>query len=234
MSRLGSLLILLLSVLHRSRSIKSGYASFILAERFRTNTWTPVDEEARQLGIEGERLVGRRALADTIEATLGAAYSTGGLVMALETGDRLGLCFGGATPWAERSAARELSSRTSIVPPALQELQSNLGHTFRNGSLLLQAVTHRSYTAATTYCYERLEYLGDGELRSWVAWLVLIRSDHSPTRPVGDRPHLPAFPIVDSSSFDLPSLTPRLEPDPRVPRISPADPSHRSTLVASA
>jgi endoribonuclease Dicer len=79
--------------------------------------------------------------------------------MALETGDKLGLCFGGTTPWDERDAARELlKGPRSEVPPALKELERGLGYHFQgHGELLLQAVTHRSYTAATSYCYERLE-----------------------------------------------------------------------------
>lgn len=150
----------------RQRSLATGFSSFLLPERFQTSTWIPPTLEDGQLSSDGlsiTRNVGRRALADTIEATLGAAYLSGGLEMALETGDRLGLCFGGTKPWSERASARELGGEPTTTPPGLQLLEAKLGYVFKNARLLLQALTHRSYTAAETHCYEREEHVGDGE-----------------------------------------------------------------------
>lgn len=48
----------------------------------------------------------------------------------------------------------------------LSSLQKRLGHTFKDASLLRQALTHRSY--ASTH-YERLEFLGDSILNCVVA-----------------------------------------------------------------
>ncbi|ORY90629.1 hypothetical protein BCR35DRAFT_349581 [Leucosporidium creatinivorum] len=170
----------------RHRSVDSGFSSFILAQRFRTNTWTPLDEDARPTddATTLERTVGRRALADTIEATLGAAFATAGLEMALVTGTKLDLCFGGTMPWGQREAAKELlKSPTSEVPPSLKELERGLGYQFRgHGDLLLQAVTHRSYSAATTYCYERFEYLGDALLDFWATKRIFALFPNSTPR----------------------------------------------------
>lgn len=97
----------------RHRSFDSGFASAVLTPLFRPGkSWVPPTSEEAVLSEDGltmERQVGRKALADTIESTLGAAFLSGGergLEMALETGEKLGLCFGGTTPWGERLRRR--------------------------------------------------------------------------------------------------------------------------------
>lgn len=102
----------------------------------------------------------RRSLQDCMEASLGAAYVTGGIGMALHTGTALGLCFGGPRPWPERYSPGE------IAPPAatFSKLQEDLQYTFRNGNLLVEAVMHPSFDSNEGgSCYQRLEYLGDGK-----------------------------------------------------------------------
>jgi len=59
----------------------------------------------------------------------------------------------------------------AIAPP-LAQLQARLGHTFANGALLEQALTHRSHSARHN---ERLEFLGDGVLNFVVAALLFER-----------------------------------------------------------
>lgn len=147
------------------KCISTNFAAFILADHFLPKKWIPTSSEA-QLSSDGTRIVrriGRRALQDTMEATLGAAYLTGGIQMVLETGTKLNLCFGGTKPWGERESAKVLVELPSFIPPALEALEVKLGYKFRNGRILLQAMTHRSYSAAETHCYEREEHLGDGE-----------------------------------------------------------------------
>lgn len=51
-------------------------------------------------------------------------------------------------------------------------LEARLGHTFRRGELLEQALTHRSYGTPHN---ERLEFLGDGVLGCVVAEALLVR-----------------------------------------------------------
>lgn len=55
-----------------------------------------------------------------------------------------------------------------------QMLQHRLGHTFRDASLLQQALTHRSHSALHN---ERLEFLGDSVLNCVVASLLFERYD---------------------------------------------------------
>lgn len=57
------------------------------------------------------------------------------------------------------------------------ELQRRLQHTFTNKSLLLRAVTHRSFSSSH---YERLEFLGDSVLSLAVSDLLYIRLGELP------------------------------------------------------
>ncbi|KAK4705810.1 endoribonuclease Dicer, partial [Phenoliferia sp. Uapishka_3] len=107
----------------KMRSLLSGYAKGILNETFRTKTWIPTTSNQMSL-VEGgafvQREVSAKALPDTMEATLGAAYVARGISMALETGHQLGLCFGGTKPWGQReSPPQDLAIDTSA--PAILE-----------------------------------------------------------------------------------------------------------------
>ena len=149
----------------RTRSLKSGYVRAVLSEPFRTRSWVPSTSDDATLVKDGqsvERLVKRRTLSDTMESTLGAAYLTGGVPMALATGHELGLCFGGTTPWGERASAPLIVASGMSTPAGLREIEEKLEYTFNDVRLLQQALTHRSYGAAETHCYEREEHLGDG------------------------------------------------------------------------
>lgn len=90
--------------------------------------------------------------------------------MALAAGDRLGLCFGGTTPWRERSSAKALPDvEPSSAGRSFSGVEEALGYRFqRQGVLLKSAFTHRSYTGEGVV-YEREEYLGDGA--SLLFWL---------------------------------------------------------------
>ncbi|SCZ92562.1 BZ3500_MvSof-1268-A1-R1_Chr5-2g07980 [Microbotryum saponariae] len=177
----------------RALNLAKGYSNAILARKFLTAHWIPehaeipppepsAEESTR--GVEPKILaedpriaaadavqkkIGRKTLADVIESTLGAAIKTGGMPLALQVGEQFGLCFGGVTPWHLREgAARIAAIPATEVPVGLLDLERRLGYKFeRHGRLLLQAITHRSCRAATTYCYEREEFLGDALLDYW-------------------------------------------------------------------
>jgi endoribonuclease Dicer len=107
------------------------------------------------------RMIPRRSLQDCMEATLGAAFLTGGIPMALHTAEALGLGLGGRIPWCERYGRHSASASTL---PLFVDLQERLGYTFRRGDLLIEAVTHPSFCmSAGSASYQRLEFLGDGE-----------------------------------------------------------------------
>jgi ribonuclease-3 len=60
---------------------------------------------------------------------------------------------------------------------SLQALQQRLQHTFHNPALLLQALTHRSFSADHN---ERLEFLGDSVLNLGVAHLLFCQLSNLP------------------------------------------------------
>lgn len=61
---------------------------------------------------------------------------------------------------------------TPTSSPVLQALQKRLQHDFANPKLLVQALTHRSFSADH---YERIEFLGDSVLNLAVAGLLYER-----------------------------------------------------------
>ncbi|KIJ63284.1 hypothetical protein HYDPIDRAFT_113252 [Hydnomerulius pinastri MD-312] len=109
----------------------------------------------------------RRSLQDCMEATLGASFLTGGIEMALRTGDTLGMSMGGALPWSLRYSR---PPEPSTVPPMFADLQAAMGYEFHRGELLIEAVTHPSFSTSTGSSYQRLEFLGDA-----VIDLVIMR-----------------------------------------------------------
>lgn len=102
----------------------------------------------------------RRSLQDCMEATLGAAFLSGGILLSLRTGDALGLSFGGQQPWSVRYSRPPLPTP---VPSLLQDLQSNIGYEFHRGELLVEAMTHPSFCSSDNPSYQRLEFMGDGK-----------------------------------------------------------------------
>ena len=79
-----------------------------------------------------------------MEAILGAAYLAGGIPSALAAGQALHLCFGGTADWASRVDAVKASTERI---PHIAPLEQTLSYTFKNHLLLVEAVTHRSYTS---------------------------------------------------------------------------------------
>lgn len=76
-------------------------------------------------------------------------------------------------------------------------LSRALGHVFAQPELLLQALTHRSYSAKNN---ERLEFLGDGVLNCVVAGLLYRRF---PQLPEGDLSRLRAHLVKESTLSEL-------------------------------
>ncbi|KAF9989228.1 Dicer-like protein 1 [Mortierella antarctica] len=120
-----------------------------------------------------------KTLADIIEASLGAAYLSGGVRNALKAAKALHIPFGGFDEWDDfhrvHSAARAEKDRHSEDPPAtlsltptqqkrINEIQKTLGYTFKDPRLFFEAMTHASHIRPDATCYQRLEFLGDAVL----------------------------------------------------------------------
>ncbi|KXN82617.1 Dicer-like protein 1 [Leucoagaricus sp. SymC.cos] len=145
-----------------------GLEIFISSERTSVSKWPFVEQDGYEDKAFRERKsvkrqIPRRGLQDCVEALLGASFIAGGIPVALQTGVALGLSFGGLQPWGERVKRNE---RKSLGVPALVvKLQKELGYTFENAELLVEAVTHPSFESSTTPSYQRLEFLGDSVIK---------------------------------------------------------------------
>ncbi|KAF5379867.1 hypothetical protein D9757_007186 [Collybiopsis confluens] len=152
------------------RALDAGLDRFVTSETSWIRVWRHVVEEyiddvnPRRYG---RRSYPRRSLQDCMEATVGAAFLTGGIPMALKAGTALGLAFGGPTAWDVRYAQVE---RVKVASLFTREgsLQERLGYEFRNGRLLREALTHPSFASSMEVemvpTYQRLEFLGDAIL----------------------------------------------------------------------
>jgi endoribonuclease Dicer len=136
--------------------------SFMNNEKPSQRTWRMTTVGSVKVGEDWfvKRVIPRRSVQDCMEALLGAAWLSGGVRGALEVGTRLDLCFGGTKVWWERGY--QTSSASSVGSP-FPELEEALGYEFHDKSLLIEALTHPSFTGAGA-SYQRLEFLGDGEL----------------------------------------------------------------------
>ncbi|KAF9576020.1 Dicer-like protein 1 [Mortierella alpina] len=120
-----------------------------------------------------------KTLADIIEASLGAAYLSGGVRNALKAAKALRIPFTEFDDWDDfhrvHSAARAEKDRNSEDQPAtlsltptqkmrINEIQKTLGYTFKDPRLFFEAMTHASHIRPDATCYQRLEFLGDAVL----------------------------------------------------------------------
>ncbi|BGP37196.1 Dicer-like protein 1 [Rhodotorula kratochvilovae] len=181
----------------RQRSRDTGLSAHILPHTLRMLTFVPEtadDAIVAEDGLSMTKRLPRRLLSDTVEATLGAALLTGsaetktdegepalkvsdaGLQRVLEVGDRLGLCFGGTEPWHLRQSARKLLDvEPQAAGLAFRPVEEAMGYKIeKQGKLLQQALTHRSWVGQGAFCYEREEYLGDALLDTRV--LTFLRA----------------------------------------------------------
>ena len=83
------------------------------------------------------------------------------------------------------------------LPPVLLALQERLQHEFSDPQLLVQALTHRSFSADHN---ERLEFLGDSVLNLAVAHLLY---EGLSTLPEGDLSRVRANLVRQQSLFEV-------------------------------
>ncbi|KAK3016702.1 hypothetical protein RJ639_005640 [Escallonia herrerae] len=108
----------------------------------------------------GRRKVKGKAVADVVEALIGAFLSSGGEAAALSFMDWLGI----KVDFLNIAYQRHFP----VLPGnliSIRYLESLLKYSFRDASLLVEALTHGSYMLhEIPRCYQRLEFLGDSVL----------------------------------------------------------------------
>ncbi|KAM0325326.1 hypothetical protein ACHAQA_007311 [Verticillium albo-atrum] len=155
------------SRLHRA-TLDSGLDKFILTESFTGRKWRPmyVDDLLEKGPIDsGPRFMSSKTLADIVEALIGTAYVDGGLPKAIAC---IAL-FLKELDWKPLATCqvilKSLAPPDVALPPMLMPLEQLIGYTFSTKSLLIEAVTHASFTVGhVSGCLERLEFLGDAIL----------------------------------------------------------------------
>lgn len=153
----------------------------VLSTPFNRRLWRPprfttkIDDKPEMqetLRAMREHGLSDKTLADVVEASLGAAYLTGGVESGLECCVAMQVPFDQITTWAhfnEVYIADRHKRPVRADPKALRTLsvarvEEITGHHFANPLLIAEALTHASLPNSTCPCYQRLEFLGDAVL----------------------------------------------------------------------
>ncbi|XP_010249398.1 PREDICTED: endoribonuclease Dicer homolog 2 isoform X2 [Nelumbo nucifera] len=116
--------------------------------------------DTRKIYFRGKRRMKNKVVADAVEALIGAYLETGGEVAALIFMDWLGI---------EVTFVHIPHEKPFLGDPKMhiniRHIESLLKYSFRDPSLLVEALTHGSYMIPEIpRCYQRLEFLGDSVL----------------------------------------------------------------------
>ncbi|KAI9690851.1 MAG: hypothetical protein M1822_008470 [Bathelium mastoideum] len=142
-------------------ALEKGLDKYIIRIPFTGHKWLPSYREDVVKYEETRAKMSRKIVADVVEALIGASYVDGGWSKAQACID-LFMPSNGPAPNAEN-----ITTSPSVTgdTPNLSRLENLIGYTFTNKNILLEAVTHASYTGdAHARCYDRLEFLGDAVL----------------------------------------------------------------------
>ncbi|KAI8634193.1 RNase3 domain-containing protein [Xylariaceae sp. FL1651] len=158
-------------------SVVKGLDRFILTSRFTGRKWRPLYTKnllSAEDTLAARRQMSTKMLADVVESLIGAAFEDGGMAKAL-TCLRI---FLPEVEWYDLIDAQPIlfdrKHITTQLPAILEPLEELIGHTFRNKTLLMEAVTHASWglSTSTEICMERLEFLGDSILDNVVVSML--------------------------------------------------------------
>ncbi|KAI0303226.1 hypothetical protein BC826DRAFT_984082 [Russula brevipes] len=111
--------------------------------------------------------LGEKAIADVVEAIIGAAYVTGGSETALNASKALRIAVPSIDQWsdfARKALAPPPDVTTRLRPGTVEAIEEIMGHKFHRPHILAQALTHASIQGFEMTCYQRLEFLGDAIL----------------------------------------------------------------------
>ncbi|KAI0407085.1 RNase3 domain-containing protein [Xylaria palmicola] len=157
-------------------SVDAGLDRFILTRIFTSLKWRPVyikDHLSDGISLD-KRELSTKTLADAVESLIGAAFIDGGMPRALT-------CLHTLLPeveWHDLTDARAiLFNRKDIVTQLCYDyepLEELVGYEFQNKALLMEALTHGSFSLGTSteVCMERLEFLGDSILDSVIVSIL--------------------------------------------------------------
>lgn len=148
---------------------------YVTSAPFHRKGWRPVGftVDGKVCEDRQEYMLSNKTLADFVEATLGAAFLSGGVATALEAAKRLGIPFREFGTWddfcrvyseqQQASAATNGHHARDGFEDCILKLEETLGYKFKHPDLVQEAMTHASaiQRIGLGRTYERLEYLGD-------------------------------------------------------------------------
>jgi dsRNA-specific ribonuclease len=147
-------------------TLAAGLDRFMIVKKLTGAKWAPryaADLLAEQEPAPKEER-SSKLIADIVESLIGTCYTVGGF-------DKAFLCVQTLLPlepWTSVQAANVLLHDTAPVEAGLaglDTLETLIGYTFTKKTLLLEALTHASFSGPNARCsYERLEFLGDAVL----------------------------------------------------------------------
>ncbi|KAK9919220.1 hypothetical protein M0R45_027830 [Rubus argutus] len=115
---------------------------------------------SNEIYSEGRRKIKSKTIADVVEALIGAFLSTGGEMAAVYFMNWVGIKVDFTYIPYERNFPVQPEKLVNV-----KHLESLLNYSFRDPSLLVEALTHGSYMLPEIPgCYQRLEFLGDAVL----------------------------------------------------------------------
>ncbi|KPM45765.1 Dicer-like protein 2 [Neonectria ditissima] len=153
-------------------SVDIGLPEFVLSKIFTAQKWRPIytDDILGEEPKMASRVLPSKMLADVVEALIGASYQDGGIPKALKCISLfLNSKKGDKTKWYNEREGRDIlfhhAAADVQLPPTMASLEDLIGYSFQKKSLLIEAMTHGSYSADThSRSMERLEFLGDAVL----------------------------------------------------------------------
>ncbi|KAF9321095.1 Dicer-like protein 1 [Podila horticola] len=152
---------------------------YISSTPFHRRHWHPIHfvVDGKPWDNRQQHMLSNKTMADVIEAALGAAFLSGGSIVAFHAAKLLRVPFDEFDNWEDFARVYQESlviqdstnSTSSIIflsgehQRHIDKVQKILGYTFKNPHLFTEAMTHGSM-AHNSSCYERLEFLGDAVL----------------------------------------------------------------------
>ncbi|KAK9924032.1 hypothetical protein M0R45_032421 [Rubus argutus] len=116
--------------------------------------------DERKIYIRGRRKIKSKSIADVVEALIGAFLSTGGEMAAVHFMNWVGIKVDLTYVPYDRNFPVQPEKLINV-----KGLEKLLNYSFRDPSLLVEALTHGSYMLPEIPgCYQRLEFLGDAVL----------------------------------------------------------------------
>jgi len=145
--------------------LKAKLDQYIIRKRFTGLKWQPkyAGEVLSTPPSDAKVILSSKTLADVVESLIGVSYVVGGIPKA-------SICMQTLLPgitWPAIQVSNENLYR--MVPDAihvnnLSSVEALIGYRFQKKMVLLEALTHASYTGPANCSYERLEFLGDAVL----------------------------------------------------------------------